>query len=159
MVIQKSVVSQSKIYSTVIHDIKFGGTFYRTKVWSSPFPYLVSFRKGEQPHECSICKRRFRDPSSKKRHLRLHDAGRPIRQFIKPTLVLNPETGDMKEVILDPRDGTPIKTEKGEDRQPETFVTASGKKGLFPCSICNKARSIIYLFNFPGNIFRGKHES
>ena len=83
-----------------------------------------------------MCKRRFRDPSSKKRHMRLHDAGRPMKQFIKPTLVLNPETGDMKEVILDPEDGTPISNEK--QKPPETFQTATGKKGLFPCSICNK---------------------
>ena len=73
--------------------------------------------------------------------MRLHDAGRPIRQFIKPTLVLNPETGDMKEVILDPKDGTPLSAENS-DSKPPNFMTASGKKGLFPCSICNKV--IIY---------------
>ena len=59
-----------------------------------------------------------------------------MKQFIKPTLVLNPETGDMKEVILDPKDGTPISTEKV--KPAENFLTATGKKGLFPCSICNK---------------------
>lgn len=90
---------------------------------------------GEQPYECHVCKRRFRDPSSRKRHLRLHEAGRPMRQFIKPTLMLNPETGQMREVILDPKDGTVLRTDVNDGR---AFSGGADRKGMFPCAICDK---------------------
>ena len=56
-----------------------------------------------------------------------------MKQFIKPTLILNPETGDMNEVILDPKDGTLISNEKEKPQHSST-----GKKGLYTCRVCDK---------------------
>ena len=84
---QGKITESSTVYSTI----------YVTR---PPLFYITTtiFFVGEQPYECEVCHRKFRDPSSMKRHRRLHEIGRPIRQFIKPTNVLDPDTGKMKQV-------------------------------------------------------------